>query len=204
MQQYKVIGLTGGIGSGKSTVGKILKKLGANVIDSDQLSREVVKPQTVVLKKLKKRYGNEILDSENSLNRKKLGKIIFENKDEKRWLEELIHPQITLLLKKLIKTGPYPIVYEAPLLFEAGHDRFMDLVLTISVNHEEKIDRVKKRDNFSKPEILKRLNNQNDDKWRENRADTVIINNGNLNKLELSIKSFWKDLQNNEIKKIYN
>jgi dephospho-CoA kinase len=189
----KIIGVTGGIGSGKSTFSKEMEKLGAFYIDGDQLSREVVKPGSKTLFKIVSHFGEDILDGK-SLNRKKLGKLIFENPQEKTFLEELLHPQIKKLLESKLQEGPWPIVYEATLLFEAKHDSLVDITIAVISPKNKRVKMVMSRDNAKQNHVNIIMESQNSDKWRVDRSDIIIENNSDLSALKLKAEQLWRRL----------
>ena len=126
------VGLTGGIASGKSTVAEMLRQLGAVVIDTDQIAREVVQPGSPALQSLRERYGESILDDDGSLRREQLGEIVFASPAEKEWLEQLLHPLIKAradeLAQQASEQGTAVVVFDVPLLLESGWDKNVDQV----------------------------------------------------------------------------
>lgn len=178
-----VIGLTGGIGSGKSTVAKLFSEKGIPIIDADIIAREVSQPNKPAFKEIVKHFGEEILH-QGSLDRGKLRKIIFENAKQRRWLEELLHPIIRkdmeLEIRKL--TAPYCIAV-IPLLLEVEFYFFINRILVVDTTHELQIKRIVARDKISKEEIENIIKTQASRETRISKAHDVIINDGSLEDL---------------------
>jgi dephospho-CoA kinase len=199
-----VIGLTGGIASGKSTVSKKLKSLGAAIIDADLLAREVVEPGEEGWVKIKEYFGEKVLDSQGNLNRKKMAEIIF-NDDQKRMaLNNIIHPAVIQKTKELIEKykaeGQAPlIVVDAPLLIETGMHNLVDEVWVLNVKPEVQIQRVMERDNIPRESAIQRLKTQMPTEEKLKYANRVIDNNLTLNDLIRQVQDFWREIGNNDI-----
>lgn len=178
------IGLTGGIGSGKSTVGSMFKRLGVPVIDADQVARDVVEPGTDALFKLGMHFGETIL-SEGQLDRRRLREIIFSDEAERRWVEALLHPSIQaeLLRRADLETYPY-VVLEVPLLLEADYRNLVDRVLVIDVPVNVQVERVVSRDQVQPDKVQTIINSQISREARMEQADDILENCGNLTELE--------------------
>ena len=172
-----VIGLTGGIGSGKSTVASIFSKLGITVVNADQLARDVVEPGTPALAAIKERFGAAIITNDGSLNRRKLREIVFADKVELDWLEQLTHPLIAELLVKYLNQAksPYPIL-ESPLLLETGQKELVDRVLVVDLDENSQLNRTTQRDNSSEETIKAIMASQMPRKERLAAADDVVDN----------------------------
>ena len=179
------IGLTGGIGSGKSTAAKMFARLGITIIDLDQISRELVEPGTPALEKITERFGSVILQNSGELNRGKLGEIVFSNEGDKEWLEKLLHPKIRAHQQALIDSasGPYVLI-EIPLLVENQLQKTVDRVLVVDVEEQIQVSRAAKRDNREKTEIVAVLNAQASREDRLQIADDIINNDGNTDELQ--------------------
>ena len=179
------VGLTGGIGSGKSTAAKFFANLGVTVIDLDQISRELVEPGTPALEQITERFGSVILQKNGGLNRGKLGEIVFSNKEDKEWLEKLLHPKIRERQQALIDsaTDPYVLI-EIPLLAENQLQKTVDRVLVVDVEEQTQVSRAAKRDNRSQTEIAAILNAQASREDRLQIADDVINNDGDTDELQ--------------------
>ena len=160
-----VIGLTGGIASGKSIISDSLRKMGAVIIDADILSRQVVEPGEEAWRKIWRYFGSQAFNEDRTINRKKLADIIFSDPEKRRILNEIVHPEVLnktqLLIAQYKKEGLAPlIVVDAPLLIEAGMYKMVDEVWVIAVAEELQVRRVMARDNISLEAALKRLESQ--------------------------------------------
>jgi dephospho-CoA kinase len=182
-----VIGLTGGIASGKSTVGRLLSDFGATVIDADQLAREVVVPGSDGLREVVQSFGNGILAPDGSLDRKILGTLVFMNDVGRRELDAILHPRIAKLAKERIQAAqdtatPY-VVYEAALLVELGLHRDFAKLIVVSADPELQVRRVMKRNGLTESEARDRLASQYPLEKKLAVADYVIQNDNDRNAL---------------------
>jgi len=160
-----LIGLTGGVATGKSTVAKMFKQCGAVVIDADQLARDVVKPGKPAWREIVTLFGKTVLNQDRSLNRQALGSIVFRNRTKRRQLERIIHPRVAReqqrLVRRVAKRKPHAVViYEVPLLFEAGVDKRVDKIIVVTADRETQIVRLTKRNSLSRAEALRRIRSQ--------------------------------------------
>lgn len=184
-----IIGLTGGIGSGKSEVSRRFEQLGITVVDADIVAREVVNIGSVALSAISAHFGQDILNADGSLNRAKLRSRIFENPDEKHWLENLLHP----IIRKEIVTQlaqsktPYSIL-SSPLLLETKQNELVNRVLVIDATENMQIERASTRDTNNKDQIQKIMATQINRTERCKKADDIIENHGDLNELDLAVK----------------
>jgi dephospho-CoA kinase len=196
------IGLTGGIASGKSTVSDMLRQMGAAVVDTDAIAREVLPPGCSVLAEMSRRYGPEILQVDGSLRRDVLGRIIFSEPKEKKWVEELMHPLIRARAEELAQTavvaGHSVVVFDVPLLFEAGWDKYVDSVWTVYVSQETQRARLKKRDCFADQEIAERMASQLPIDEKEKRADVVINNEGTIGSTRKQVETAWRAMEKHQ------
>jgi len=188
------VGLTGGIGSGKTSVSDLFKKLGVPVIDTDIIAHELVNNNPEVLQEITDAFGQDMLSLDGKLNRKKLAQIVFKVKDNKQRLENILHPKIQVkVLNQLhnlaTKTKPaeYAIIV-VPLLIEANYNNFIDRILVVMADESKRIERVQQRDNRSVNEIRSIINNQIDDEKRQQEADDIIENNNDINSLRIQVK----------------
>ncbi len=197
-----IIGLTGGIGSGKTTVAKEFKKLGVDIIDADDIAKEITKPNTKLLEKITKYFGKDILKKDNSLNRQQLRKKIFTNKKEKIWLENLLHPVIKkTILERAKNSNSNYVILVIPLLIEAKLTNIVDYVLVVDTSEEIQIKRIKQRDYHSKDEVENIIKNQINRKQRLQYADNVIHNSTDLTHLGKQVAKLHKIyLENSELK----
>lgn len=179
-----VIGLTGGIGSGKSTVAKLFAEKGVTVIDTDQLARDVTLPGQAALHKIVEKFGEGILLPDNTLNRAQLRKIIFANPHQRRWLEKLLHPLIRTEMQQLIAAAKssYCIVV-IPLLLETEPNPLIKRILVVDAPEEQQILRAKMRDNLSEEEIKAIIYTQVTRDQRLAATDDIIYNHGTLGEL---------------------
>ncbi|MDH4960804.1 dephospho-CoA kinase [Ligilactobacillus salivarius] len=180
----KILGLTGGIASGKTTVSTYLKEMGYPIIDADKVSRKVVEPHTEGLKEISHFFGNDILQSNGSLNRKKLGEIVFENKDKRELLNKILSKKIRTEIINQIeyykKQGADVLILDIPLLFEGGYDKMCDFTMVIYIPKELQIERLIQRDGLTRDKALKRISAQLDSAERNSKADIVIDNSRSI------------------------
>lgn len=192
-----VIGLTGGIGSGKTTVANFFAALGVPVIDTDQLARDVVVPNSPALIKIIARHGPDILLPDKSLNRQKLREIIFKDASERQWLEQLLHPLIRKAMQEKITalTEPYCIVV-IPLLAETAPNELIDRVLVVDAPEKEQLLRTQQRDQLSHEAVKAIIQAQAHREKRLAIADDIIMNNGDLAHLQRQVAELhYKYLQ---------
>ncbi|GAB1402527.1 dephospho-CoA kinase [Elusimicrobiota bacterium] len=188
-----IIGLTGGIATGKSEASKIFKKLGCYVIDADKISRQLTTKGSDVLKKIVESFGTEILTKKGSLNRKKLSRLIFNNKGAKLQLERILHVYIIKKINEIVakKYKDTDIVIDAPLLFEVGLDRICNKVIVIYAQYSLQLKRFMKRDNLSKAEAEQRISVQMPIEEKMMLATVVIDNSYTLKDLTKNIKQVY-------------
>ncbi len=184
-----VIGLTGGIGSGKSKVAELFQKRNIPVIDTDIIARELVKPDQPALKEIKKLFGDSIIQDNGELDRQALAEITFHNKQARKNLEKILHPRIRhSMLEKINKvSAPYVIVV-IPLLIETGQSAEVDHILVVDCSEEIQIQRVKQRDKRDEKQIREILNAQASREERLSIADDVIENEGDISNLDAKIE----------------
>lgn len=177
-----ILGVTGGIACGKSTVTEAFRTLGAEVISADQLAREAVQPGSTALAALVERFGPGILLPDGHLNRNVLAELVFTDGDARTDLNRITHPAIAALAEERLgqlRSAQAPlIVYEAPLLFEAGAEKRVDAVLVVTATLEQQIERLRHRDGLNKEQALARLQAQMPLAEKLRRADYVIDNSG--------------------------
>lgn len=184
-----VVGLTGGIASGKSEVARLFAELGAEIVDADILARQCVEPDTPALRKIQKRYGSDILTTDGELNRSILRHIIFSDPTEKTWLEELLHPEIRRLIEQALQicTACYPMLV-SPLLLETDQCYLVDRILVVDCAETLQIDRATVRDRASAENIKLIMASQLTRQQRLAQADDVIHNNGSLDDLAKQVQ----------------
>ncbi len=183
------IGLTGGIGSGKSTVAKYFAKLNIPIIDADKIAHKFLEPNTTTYKKITARFGKKILTAKKTLDRSKLRQLIFCNKKERLWLEKLIHPRIRSEMIKHIRSlkEPYCIMV-VPLLFETKNSPKADRILVVDCPKKIQINRVYKRNGYSISQIKAIITTQIDRRERLKQADDIIRNTGTIVNLKKMVK----------------
>ncbi len=174
-----LVGLTGGIATGKSTVAKMFKQCGAVVIDADELAHDVVKPGKPAWREIVELFGKTLLNQDRSLNRQALGSIVFRNPIKRRQLERIIHPRVAReqvrLTKAIARKDPKAVViYEVPLLFEAGVDKRVDKIIVVTADRETQIARLMKRNGLSRAEAIRRVKSQMPLAKKIERADHML------------------------------
>lgn len=180
-----VIGLTGGIGSGKSAVSKLFEQQGVVVVDTDKLSREFVAPGTPSFDAIVERFGVQILKKDGSLNRAKLREVIFSQKNNRIWLEELLHPLIRQEAINRVKAADSPYcILVIPLLVETDSQRFVDRVLVVDTPVDLQVKRVMRRDGMTIDQVSSILNTQAKRDQRLAVANDVIVNDKDFTYLE--------------------
>ena len=175
-----ILGLTGGIASGKSTVSAYLAQNGALIIDADLIARQVVAKKSSGLKQIVAKFGGEILTASGELDRKKLGKLVFSNKELLKSLTDITGPLIRAEILREIEAAKKAqvklVVLDIPLLFETGYQTLCDKVMVVTIPSEVQLERVMKRDNLSAAEARKRIANQLPASKRNELADVLIDN----------------------------
>jgi dephospho-CoA kinase len=188
----KLVGLTGGIASGKSAVAKILQRLGAAVINADDLSREVVEPGKVAWKEIIDAFGTGVLQPDQTLDRQKLRAVIFSDRDGRKKLEAIIHPRVRALAEERIRdhtVAEYSIiVYEVPLLFEGKLHEWLRPVILVACDLDTQRRRLQERDHLTQTEAQKHIDAQMSLAEKRRLADYVIENNGSLEELEQKVQ----------------
>ncbi len=183
-----VIGLTGGIGSGKSAAAEYFKRLGIDIIDADIAARKVVEKGSPALTKIVEHFGVETLNSDNTLNRAFLRTQVFNNPQERLWLETLLHPLIRVWMQQALSntTGPYTIL-ETPLLLETDQHLLVDRVLVIDAPEELQMTRASNRDNNIEEQIRAIMKTQLPREERLDKADDILDNSGSLDHIERQV-----------------
>ena len=179
-----IVGLTGGIGSGKTVASDRFEELGVKVVDADIASRVVVENGQPALHSIEGKFGSDVISDDGSLNRAKLREIIFKDNEAKSWLEALLHPLIAKHISDEISraTSKYAVLV-SPLLFETSQFEMCNRTLLIDVSKEVQILRTTARDNVSKSQVERIISSQMDRDQKINKADDVIVNDGEINDL---------------------
>ncbi len=196
-----IIGLTGGIVGGKSTVASMFKDLGAKIVDADKLGHSVILPHRPAWKKITRLFGKGVLQNDRTIDRGKLGKIVFTNQTLLKKLNEITHPEIIKLIKKetnLARNKTHNreeiLIIDATLIYEAKIDRLMDKIIAVYIDEDEQIKRIIKRNNLSKEEALQRIKSQMPMKEKVKMADYVIDNSNSLDETKKQVEKIWKKL----------
>ena len=195
----KVIGLTGGIGSGKSTVSKFLADLGAVIVDADRMGHEALQPDTEVWREGVAAFGRQILTPTGDINREKLGKIVFNSYELLTRLNQIMHPRmydmVKVQLEEYRRQGVSVVVLEAPLLLEAGWTSLVDEVWVTVAPEDTVLRRLQERVGLSREEVLSRIRSQLPSEERVKRADIVINTDCSLDEVKAKVKKLWDRLQ---------
>lgn len=194
-----VVGLTGGIATGKSTVAALFAKQGACVINTDQLARIVVEPGEPAWQEIIRVFGQEILLPDGQLNRKKLGEIVFRDRGKRQVLEKITHPAIRALMYDKLDAarseGVCIAIVEVPLLFETDFQNDVDRTIVVTAREELQLARLAARDGLRGEQAYRRLAAQMPLTEKVARADYVIENNGELTETERQVRELWQLLQ---------
>ena len=179
LRRMMIVGLTGGIATGKSTVAQMFKRCGAIIIDADQLARDVVKPGKRAWREIVQAFGEDVLTPNGSIDRHALGAIVFRNRRKLRILEHIVHPRVAReqqrLVRRIAERSPHAvIVYEVPLLFESGAYRRVDKIIVVTTDRKTQIARLKKRNGLTRAEAIRRIRSQMPLGQKTRRADIVL------------------------------
>ena len=191
-----VIGLTGGIGTGKTEVARLLQELGASVINADQVGHEAYTPHSPAWREVVEAFGQDILQESGEIDRRKLGGIVFADPAQLAILNGIMHPRMASIVQEklagLKSEGHEVAVVEAAVLFEAGWDSLVDEVWTTESPEEAVVARLEQRNGFPPEEIRKRIASQMSSEERSRRADQVIVNSGQFSDLERYVAEIWE------------
>jgi len=193
----KAIGLTGGIGSGKSTVARMLATLGAHVINADTVGHEVYAPGTAGWQRVTGRFGEEILGEAANIDRRKLGAIVFADPQALRDLNAIVHPLIGAEIERRVRAygesgATIPVVIEAAILLEANWTTLVDQIWVVCANAGDVVERVRAERGMAEEQTRARIRAQLSDAERRNAADVVLENNGTLAELEARVRDAWR------------
>lgn len=199
----RIIGLTGGIASGKSTVSKVFRKLGAYIIDADEVAHQIIEPGQPAWRDVINHFGDSILNSDSTINREKLGNIVFGNPELLADLNKITHPRVAERFKDLLQSiktnNPDAIViFEVPLLYETHLERLCELVIVVWVDRETQITRLMARDNISREAAIKRIESQMDLDEKAKRADYVIDNRKTIEETVKIATKYYNEIKNKE------
>ena len=195
----KIIGLTGGISSGKSTVSRFLAELGAVIINADEIGHEAFKPDTELRHAVVSAFGKQIIASDGAIDREKLGAIVFSNPEALARLNRIMHRRMRDMVKTQLeeyqRQGVSVVVLEAPLLLEAGWTSLVDEIWVATAPKATVLKRLKERTGLSESESLARLRSQLPAKERLKHADVVIDTDCSLGELKARVKQLWQELK---------
>jgi len=199
----RVIGLTGGIATGKSTVALFFAERGIPVIDADLLAREAVMPGSPALERIVEIFGREILTHEGLLDRKRMGALIFQEPEKRRHLESILHPEIKKLAEERIaraaEAGHQQLIYMAPLLIEAGATDRVDTVWVVTVRPEIQLERLMKRDGIDREQAERIVDSQMPLSEKARFGSVVIDNSGTEEETRMALEAVWaKETRRND------
>ena len=187
-----VLGITGGIATGKTTVTTLLRKAGIPTICSDDIAHRAIYKGTSVYKAVIRRFGTGLLQKNGQISRKHLGGIVFRDPVQRKWLESQIHPVVVRELKRFIHEHPGTVALDIPLLFEAGLEKLVDHVIVVYATKSQQLARLLKRNHLTRREALQRINAQMPLSTKCRRADTVLRNDRTLAHLNQQLSEVLK------------
>jgi len=192
-----MVGLTGGIGAGKSAVARRLAELGAVIIDSDALAREVVAPGTPGLAEVVAAFGPEVLDPDGALDRAMLGRIVFADDERRRRLEAIIHPRVRARAAEIAASAPPDavVVNDVPLLVEAGLAGLYQAVIVVLASEDVRVARLLRDRGMTEADVRARITAQATDEQRRAVADIVIVNDNDMDDLRSQVDAAWASLR---------
>jgi len=192
-----IIGLTGSIASGKSTVAKMLKEYGLPIVDADVVARVVVEPGTETLAKIAEAFGQDVITENGEMDRAKVGSIIFHDESNRKVLNEIIHPAIRAEMLRQrdehLANGAKTVIMDIPLLFESKLQHFVEKILVVTVSEETQLKRLMERNNLSKEEAIARISSQLPLSEKEKGADAVIDNNGSFEETQKQLETILRN-----------
>ena len=192
-----LVGLTGGIGSGKTTVARLLAERGAVVVDADELAREALRPGTRAFEQVWALFGDEVITAEGELDRSAIAGIVFADEEKRRALESITHPEVFRLLAEAVewhRDSNNVVVFDAPLIIETGFHEACDLVVVVTAPEEARIERLRRDRGMSQAEAAVRIAAQVGAEVREAAADVIIDNSGDIPSLERQVDELWANL----------
>ena len=195
------VGLTGGIGAGKSTVADLFSQKGAVVIRSDELARQVIEPQTPGFQQVIARFGKDFVNSEGYIDRAKLAQIVFQDDAALKDLENIVHPLVRSKTNQIMDqhTSETIIVNEIPLLLEKKMESLFDFLVIVISSEKNRLERLSQR-GLTTEQATARMSKQVSDDERKAAADFLIVNDGNLDQLEVDVEKIWQTLQERSFK----
>ena len=183
-----ILGITGGIATGKTSVLRVLSKLRIPTVSADILAHKAILKGKPAYGVILRRFGRDILGSDGQIRRSDLGKIVFRNPRERRWLERLLHPVVLQELKRFVSQHRGMMALDIPLLFEAHYARFVDVIIVVSCPLETQLERLMSRNGMKRSEALRRVRSQMPMREKIRRADIVLNNSGTKGQLKDQIR----------------
>lgn len=194
----KLVGLTGGIGSGKSTVGQLFQELGAALIDADVIAKEILKPGSDAWHDLVKEFGQQILNPDSSINRSRLAEIVFSESSARLRLNEITHPRIKeAMLKKSqehFEHGASVVMVEAALIGESSHDPPFDAIILVWIDSAVQMQRILTQGKIKEEEARRRILSQMSPEKKKEIATFIIDNSGDVEETKRQVKAIWREI----------
>lgn len=195
-----LVGLTGGIASGKSLVSRVFKDLGAHIIDADRIVHELLAPGEPVWEEVVKYFGRDVLQPDQCIDRRRLGEIVFRDGEKRAWLNRCIHPRVFDVYQAHVRrlrqaAGNAVVVFDAALLIETGYHKKMDRVVVVYAGPEQQLKRLRERDRFTEDEALARIRSQMPLGEKREHADFVIENTGDREETERRARTVFAELK---------
>lgn len=197
--KLKVIGVTGGLCTGKTTVARFFAELGAEVLDADEIAHQVMRPDEKPWEEIVDAFGEDVLDNDRTINRKRLAKIVFESREALERLEGIVHPAVigeiqkSLIQIKAKKSASF-VVIDAPLLIEAGLDKIVDELVVVKVSQGKQIERTVSFGRITRDQAMKRIAYQLPLTKKIEKADYVIDNSGSLDQTRRQVERIWRKI----------
>jgi len=195
----KVIGVTGGLCTGKTTVARFFAELGAEVLDADEIAHQVMRPGEKPWEEIVVAFGEDVLDNDRTINRRSLAKIVFESREALERLEGIVHPAVigeiqkSLIQIKAKKSASF-VVIDAPLLIEAGLDKIVDELVVVKVSQGKQIERTVSSGRITRDQAMKRIAYQLPLTKKIEKADYVIDNSGSLDQTRRQVERIWRKI----------
>nr|WP_173051530.1 dephospho-CoA kinase [Nitrospira sp. KM1] len=195
-----LIGLTGGVATGKSTVALMFRRLGAMVIDADRLARQVVTPGTPAWRKIRKAFGTGILNPDGTVDRCALGAVVFRDRAKRRMLENIVHPFVAREQRRLTKAATtrnpkVVVIYDVPLLFETGIDRRVDYTIVVTAAQSTQLMRLRQRNGLNRADALRRIQSQMPLDRKARRANWILDGSDSPQQLHTAVRALYKSLK---------
>jgi dephospho-CoA kinase len=194
-----LVGLTGGVATGKSTVARMFERCGARTIDADMLAHTVVEPGKPAWRAIVTAFGKTVLNPDRTLNRRALGAVVFRSPPKLRHLERIIHPRVAREQARLTRLAAHEdpktvVIYDVPLLFEAGIDKRVEKTVVVTADRETQITRLKKRNGFTRADAIRRIRSQMPLKHKTAAADYILDGTAPRFRLQTQVKRLYREL----------